>query len=281
VQKERYIPKMYLKGDSVKMQELDNAASIAMGPKMIPGLDNATAEMNALDERRVETHMLCPDHRLLQDPGNGSEVEGRPQYFVDSIGSEDPGTNIKDSFRGNKIEEKPDRWDAHKDGTQCKNNGATSLYRKIFGIFNEYTHSETNFGQQRQVNGRQARIDHQRNPNAALQQGSIRSAEEETKIGTFDTNERRGMGLPNIDKRIRDDTYSPANEVSGQKDDLPYGNKTASKWNGKTRIHIPGEIVTQRLYPLRNIILEKMDDLMPTPIVTDEAPDKTGTNTLI
>ena len=65
VQKERYIPKMFLKGVSViliiKMQEEDDAASVVMGPKEMPGPDNATPDMDTLDERRVETHMFCPD----------------------------------------------------------------------------------------------------------------------------------------------------------------------------------------------------------------------------
>ena len=43
------------------MQEEDDAASVVMGPKEMPGPDNATPDMDTLDERRVETHMFCPD----------------------------------------------------------------------------------------------------------------------------------------------------------------------------------------------------------------------------
>ena len=66
-------------------------ASVAMGPKEMTGPDNATAEMDPLDERRVETHMLCHDHRSLQDPGNGPKAEETPKDFVDSIRYKDVG----------------------------------------------------------------------------------------------------------------------------------------------------------------------------------------------
>ena len=51
---------------------------------------------------------------------------------------------------------------------------------------------------------------------------------------------------------------------------------TASKWNDETGLHISRDIVTQRSNPLRNIILEKMGEVMPMPRVTDEAPDETS-----
>ena len=80
-------------GDSVilviKMQEGDDAKSVAMGPKETPRLDNAKTEIDPLDERRVETQMLCPDYRLLQVPGDEPKAEETPQDFVDSIGYKD------------------------------------------------------------------------------------------------------------------------------------------------------------------------------------------------
>ena len=63
-----------------------------------------------------------------------------------------------------------------------------------------------------------------------------------------------------MDQRIRDDTHNPAIEVCGHKDDLLYGSKTGS--------HISGDIATQRL--------EKMGEVMPIPRVTNEAPDETS-----
>jgi hypothetical protein len=90
VQKGIYISNMFLKGDSVilviKRQEEDDAASIVMGPKGMSGLYNAKAEMDPLDERRVKTNMLCPDQRLLQDPGDGPKSVETAQDFVESIG---------------------------------------------------------------------------------------------------------------------------------------------------------------------------------------------------
>ena len=110
--------------------------------------------------------MLCPDRRFLQDPGNGPETEETPQDFVDSIGSEDT-----EAF---KIKEKPNRWDAledGQDGTKGNNNvAAQHLYTDRYcGIFDEYTHTETNFEQQRQNNERQTRIGQQMNSNAVRQ----------------------------------------------------------------------------------------------------------------
>jgi hypothetical protein len=108
------------------------------------------------------------------------------------------------------------------------------------------------------------------NKGTPMQQGSIRSADEEMKTGTLDTKGRLGMGSPEMDQRIQDDTHNPANEVCGHTDDLLYGSKTASKWNDIIGLHISGDIVTQSGYPNRKIILEKMDEVMPMPKVTDE-----------
>ena len=83
-----------------------------------------------------------------------------------------------------------------------------------------------------------------------MQQGSIRLADEETKIGTLDTNERLGSGSTEINQWIRDAAHNPANEVCGHKDDLLYGSKTAFKWIDETGLHISGDIVTQRSYQL-------------------------------
>ena len=100
------------------------------------------------------------------------------------------------------------------------------------------------------------------NKGTPVQQGSNRSAEKGTKKGTLDTNERLGMGLPETDENIWDETHNPANEVHGLKDDLLYGGKTASKWNDETGLHTSGDVQTQRPHHFRNIILEKMDEVM-------------------
>jgi hypothetical protein len=41
--------------------------------------------MGQLDKRRRETHMLHPENRLLQDPGDEPEAVKEPQDLVDSI----------------------------------------------------------------------------------------------------------------------------------------------------------------------------------------------------
>ena len=83
---------MFLKGDSVilviKMGPTpggDDAESDVMGPRGTPRLDIGRAKMGQLDERRGEMHLLHPDHRLLQDPGDRPEAVKEAQDLVASI----------------------------------------------------------------------------------------------------------------------------------------------------------------------------------------------------
>ena len=92
VQKGRYISKMFLRGDPVilvirmgPMPGEDDAEYDVMGQRGTPRLDIGRAKMVQLDERRGETHMSHPDHRLLQNPGDGPEAVKEPQDLVASI----------------------------------------------------------------------------------------------------------------------------------------------------------------------------------------------------
>ena len=200
MQKGRYISKMFLKGDSVilviKMQEEDDAASDVVGPKGAPRVGNARAEMNPLDEGRVETHMLCPDHRLLQDPGDGPKAVKTPKDFVDSIGYED-ATAFQDQMLMATTEGtrsmKSQIDGMHSKVDKMEPNVTTTVQQNIFiqkDIWGYLTSTSTR--KQTQNNKDKSMEDKLvlTNKGTPVQQGSNRSADEETKIRLLDTNER-------------------------------------------------------------------------------------------
>ena len=95
--------------------------------------------------------MLCPDYRLLQDPGDGPKAEETPQDFMDSIGYKDAvalqeqmSMTTSEGTRSRKRQ--IDGMHSKQDGSKCNNNGAAKhLYtERYLGIFDKYIHAKTN-----------------------------------------------------------------------------------------------------------------------------------------
>ena len=163
------------------------------------GLDNTTADMDPLDERRLETHMFCPDHRLLQDPGSGPKAEETPQDLVDSIRYKDVRALQVQVSRTTSEEPRTRKSQIdgmHSEVDKMEPNVTTTVKHNIFIRRDIWGYLASTYVQKQILYNNNRSMEEKlelTNKGTPVQQGSNRSTDKETKIGTLDT--KTGYGI--------------------------------------------------------------------------------------